>query len=416
MNRKVLSRTTANVAKSEFGPSVVQELKKSNQEITRPEISGKASSFKHDFSRIPVSRISRSAGSISAPEGRKSETGENEEGALPGQVEIPKDQVGSVAVRTILTPGQRPSTSLRPPGSIQTFDNPKHATVAPGGVPAVNRSAAENTCLPSTASALLNWNVVSADAANWRADVSSLALAGQVNISPWPSDPANIVVPNTPNPVDGGNINNESGSPNHWQAVIDDLADYNSPGGGAGPNWHSTAASSAHEFAHWNTDYVQDSVASAAGGNWAQANQDIDALTVPKAANPDEAAARAALLPAVNSRVDTWRSATIARWNAIPDSPGVAGSTGYMAGMAVLNTHIAAIRAYAQSKGWIGGGASPTGASTGSDELSRGAKVGFGIAGGAVLGAGIGAFGGPIGALVGAGIGALAGGLLGGFL
>jgi hypothetical protein len=45
--------------------------------------------------------------------------------------------------------------------------------------------------------------------------------------------------------------------------------------------------------------------------------------------------------------------------------------------------------------------------------LSRGAKVGLGIAGGALAGAAIGAFGGPIGAAIGAGVGALVGGIAG---
>jgi hypothetical protein len=357
----------------------------------------------------------------------KSEQNEDEEDGQPSEREIPKDQVArtlvsldfkggswhngsGIGVRTILRPRREPLTVLADTVPIKGVDRVKHASVAPGGAPAVNNNAGSNDCLPSTASAALAWNVVSADAANWRADVASLTLAGQVNISPWPSNPTSMVVPNTPNPVDGGNINNTAESTNHWQAAIDDMADYNSPGGGAGPNWHSTAASSAHEWAHWNTDYVSDSVSSASGGNWLQANNDIDALTAPKAGNPDQAAARIALQPRVNARLATWRSRTIQRWNAIPDSPGVAGSTGYAAGMAVLNNHIAMIRTYAQSKGWTGGGAT---GSTNSGELSRGARVGIGIASGAILGAGVGAFGGPIGALIGAGIGALAGGIIG---
>jgi hypothetical protein len=41
-----------------------------------------------------------------------------------------------------------------------------------------------------------------------------------------------------------------------------------------------------------------------------------------------------------------------ATWNPIPDTPGVAGSTGYIAGQAVLNPLIAAVNAYAARKGW----------------------------------------------------------------
>jgi len=38
-----------------------------------------------------------------------------------------------------------------------------------------------------------------------------------------------MVVPNTPNPVDGGNINNTPGSDNQWQAAIADMANYTLP-------------------------------------------------------------------------------------------------------------------------------------------------------------------------------------------
>lgn len=317
-------------------------------------------------------------------------------------------------IKTILRPRQVPQTvrGILPP--ITGLESAKNTAVAPGGIPTVNNSAASNDCLPSTASAVLHWDVVSADANNWGVNVNSLTLAGQINISPWPSQPTSMVVPNTPNPVDGGNINNTAGSPNHWQAVIDDMANYNSPGGGAGPNWHSTAASSAHEWTHWNTDYITDSVLSAAGGNWTQTNADLDALRAPKANHPTDVDARTALEPRVNARLERWRSRTISRWNAIPDSPGVAGSTGYAAGMAVLNILIAAVRAYAASKGWTGGAPAPT--PTPTPSLSRGAKTALGAGAGALIGAGIGAFGGPVGAAIGAGVGAIAGGILGLFL
>jgi hypothetical protein len=228
---------------------------------------------------------------------------------------------------------------------------PANAIVAPGGAPAV--SAGANDCLPSTGSAVVTWNVVD-DGANWRADVASLALAGRIRINPWPSSPTSITVPNTPNPVVGGNINNTAGSSNHWQSAIDDMADYDTAGGGAGPNWHSTAASSAHEWAHWNQDYVGDAVTSATGGNWAAVNARIDALTVPKAAHADAAAARVALTPLVDREIAAWRRATIARWNALiggTDTPG-AGGRGYAAGAAVLATQIAAVRAFKTAQGW----------------------------------------------------------------
>jgi hypothetical protein len=300
-------------------------------------------------------------------------------------------------VKTILRPGQAPQTFLDVPPPISDLAIAAHSIVAPSGAPTVNNSAASSDCLP--ANEVLNWNVVSVDANNWGVSVTSLTVSGQINISPWPSHPTRMVVPNTPNPADGGNTNNTSGSPNHWQAAIDDMANYNSPGvGGAGPNWHSTAASSAHEWAHWNTDYIADSVISAAGGNWPQTNTDLDALREPKASSPTAANARTALQPRVNAGFATFCSRVTTRWNAIPDTPG--NSTGYAAGMRVLNGHIAAVRAYANSKGWTG--------------MSTGAKAALGAGGGALVGAGIGALvGGPVGAVVGAGIGALVGGIAG---
>jgi hypothetical protein len=346
--------------------------------------------------------------------GAKNESDSRRSGAST-PLELPWKPGGNTAqgapkgVRTVLRPRRAPRTFVEGPPPGFGMDLPKYTAVAPGGAPAVNNAAAANDCTPSTAGAVLSWDVVSADANNWGVNVTGLTLSGQVNISPWPSDPTHMVVPNTPNPVDGGNINNTAGSSNHWQTAIDDMADYHSAGGGAGPNWHSTAASSAHEWTHWNTDYVADSVGSAAGGNWPQTNTDLDALRQPKAASPTAAAARTALQPRVNARLATWRSRTISRWNAIPDSPGVAGSTGYAAGMAVLNTHIAAVRAYATSKGWTGGAPGGGGA-----PRPRGRRAAIGAGAGALAGAGIGALvGGPVGALAGAGIGALAGGIAG---
>jgi hypothetical protein len=342
----------------------------------------------------------------------------------PGPDAIPKDPAQNVertgapdriGVRTILRPGRLPETLLGVGDPPQAFDRSARSIVAPGGAPTVNNAAAANDCTPSAAGTVLGWNVVSADAGHWRPDVTSLALAGRVNVHPWPSLPTTKSVPNTPNPIAGGNIDNTAGS-NHWQTAIDDMADYHTAGGGAGPNWHSTAASSAHEWAHWNADWVIDSVASAAGGNWPQANADIDALRQSKATSKTAAAARAALRPRVEARLRTWRTRAVTRWNAIPDSPGVAGSTGYDAGKVVLNGHIAAIRAFATAQGWTGpapapAGGAPAGAAPATGGLSRGAKFGIGALGGALAGAGIGAFFGPVGALVGAGIGALVGGI-----
>mgnify|MGYP001065562350 CR=1 FL=1 len=87
-----------------------------------------------------------------------------------------------------------------------------------------------------------------------------------------------MTVPNTPNPVDGGNINNTAGSLNRWKAAIDDMADYDTAASrGAGPNWHDTAASRAHEWAHWNQDYLADTIPTA---NWTGVSRSVASLSL----------------------------------------------------------------------------------------------------------------------------------------
>lgn len=301
------------------------------------------------------------AASASELVGRESAAGARTEG---GQLESDSGGGGggaqTIAVQTTLPGAGRGGSDAREggpaPGAAHAAETAgseiaANSIVAPGGSPTVGGGS--NDCLPSTGSAVLDWEAVDAGA-NWRANVRSLTLAGRIQINPWPSNPTSMTVPNTPNPVDGGNIGNTAGS-NHWQSAIDDIADYDtSSGGGAGPNWHDTAASRAHEWAHWNDDYVGDAVTGASGGNWAAVNARIDALTVPKAGNADAVAAKAALTPLVNAELATWRSATIRRWNTListTDSPG-AGGRGYAAGARVLAGHIAAIRRYKDSKGW----------------------------------------------------------------
>lgn len=294
---------------------------------------------------------------------------------IPGGSETPITRIG----------GFRPD-----PDSIVAQE-----TVAPTGAPTVHKGGG-NDCTPGLE--VLDWNVVE-DGENWRANVVALRLSGDMHITDWPNKPSTMTVPNTPNPVDGGNINNTKGSANHWKAAIDDMADYDTTAsGGAGANWHSTAASTAHEWAHWNEDYLKDAIPA---GNWTKTNKDIDKLKVAKSAHADKAAARTALEPQVTARFNTFVSAVTARWNVLindKDKPGK-GGRGYAAGLKVLNGLITKILAYAAAKGW-----------------SKTAATAIGAGVGALVGAGIGAMvGGPLGAAVGAGIGGLAGGLIGYF-
>ncbi|WP_395715199.1 hypothetical protein [Reyranella sp.] len=306
-----------------------------------------------DYAAVPLQATS--AGTKREAEDEDEAVGEQ------GLVEIiPKDKEEAHAapagfatprthtIRTILRKGRPPETLMGSPAPL--IGDTHHQTVAPSGSPTTGSSS--NDCTPATST--ISFDAVSADADNWRVDVTALTLQGQVNVADWPSKPTDTATPNTANPVDGGNITS-----GNFQSAIDDMADYNTVGGGRGPNWHSTAASSAHEWAHWNTDWVADSIGSAKGGNWSKTNQELDAIKEPKSSSADAAAAKAAMQGRVSARLTKFDNAATKRWNAIPDSPGVAGSTGYIAGAAVLATLISSVRTYATSKGWTGTSPAP---------------------------------------------------------
>lgn len=223
---------------------------------------------------------------------------------------------------------------------------PANAAIAPTPNPTTNNAAASNDCLPQQP--ILTWDVCF-DVTNqlWYARVSKLECKGQINIKPWPSQPATMVVPNTANPVNGGNINNTVGSSNRWSYAISDMQDYDTPGGGAGPDWHSTAASSAHENFHWNTDWMTTCI----GAKWPAAETAIEAFT---SNATTKAAAKTAIEPQVNTRFGTFKTDLATEWNtniAPKDSPG-AGGGAYATGSGVLAGLINAVQAYRVLKGW----------------------------------------------------------------
>jgi hypothetical protein len=167
-------------------------------------------------------------------------------------------------------------------------------------------------------------------------------------VAPWPSKPNEMTTPNTANPVDGGNIENKEGSNNHWKFAIKEMEEYNQANGGRSSYWHSYEASKAHEWAHWNTDYMKKCVEKF----WPRANTDIDAITIPKADAKDAAEAKPKLQTKIDVRFEKLAQDMIATYNAIPDSPGAADGAGYKAGQAELDKLIAKVRAYAAQKGW----------------------------------------------------------------
>lgn len=221
-----------------------------------------------------------------------------------------------------------------------------NAVIAPTPNPTINNNAASNDCTPG--SSTIAWDVCfDPNDQLWHVRVNSLTCAGIINIRQWPNQPTQMVVPNTANPVVGGNINNTAGSLNRWSYAISDMQDYNVAGGGAGPHWHSTAASSAHEMFHWNTDWLISTI----GAFWPQAETDIEAFTID--ANT-KAAARAGVQAQVTARSTRFTNNTINSWNTtiIPaDLPG-AGGGAYAAGAAVLATLINAVAAFRIAQGW----------------------------------------------------------------
>lgn len=135
---------------------------------------------------------------------------------------------------------------------------------------------------------------------------------------------------------------------NNWKFAIKEMEECHQAGGGRSSHWHAYAASEAHERAHWNSDWMVTCI----GALWPTANTDLDAITIPKASAVDATAARPLLQAKIDTRMATLWRALVALWNPIPDSPGVAGSTGYDAGQAVLDGLIANVRAYGATKGW----------------------------------------------------------------
>jgi len=161
-----------------------------------------------------------------------------------------------------------------------------------------------------------------------------------------------MTVPNTANPCVGGNINNTPGHSNYWAAAIADLSDYDTPGGGRGPNWHNTSASQAHEDYHWNTDWMTTCVSNV--GNWSGTETDIESLYVSVYTYLTEADATAALTASVSTRFQTFIAAASNHWNFViipADKPGYGGG-GYAAGQAALNGDISSISVFKTSQGW----------------------------------------------------------------
>jgi len=214
--------------------------------------------------------------------------------------------------------------------------------------PRVDANAGGSTCTPDDfTDGDLTWTVVDKGKKGWGVQVTGLTTSGQINVNPTVNQPASKTAPNTPNPVDGGNIENNEGSAADWRKVLSSLKRYHTKGGGRG-QWHDTAASTAHEWAHWNTDWMKNCL----GATWPKYRKKMERLRVSKATYHTAVAAKTALEPLVSAKLSAMDAAATKRWNKIPDKPGDLFANGYLAGQKVLDKHIKKVDAYATKKRW----------------------------------------------------------------
>lgn len=199
------------------------------------------------------------------------------------------------------------------------------------------------------------WEPVNGPDDTWIVNIISLNCGGVLNIFQWPNYPNLMIVPNTPNPVINGNINNIPTSNNFWDFAISDLQNYDTPypNGGAGPHWHDTMASSAHEYYHKDIDWFT-TCFGPAGGDWIQTEIDLEIISVSALTYLTQTDAQIATEDMVDTRFQTFIDEInyhLTYYIAPFDEPGLGGG-GYAAGMTVLNMHINDIDAFRISQGW----------------------------------------------------------------
>ncbi|MBL8352389.1 MAG: hypothetical protein JNL87_18995 [Burkholderiaceae bacterium] len=216
------------------------------------------------------------------------------------------------------------------------------------GTPRVDMNAAGSTCTPDDIlPADVDWEAEE-DGKKWRAKATALRTAGQINVNPTPSLPNTLTTPNTANPVVGGNIDNTKGGKNHWKFAIKEMKEYHTPKGGRSNHWHSTVASTAHEQAHWDTDWLKNVL----GPAWPAARKSIARVTIAKADAADAVAAKAKLEDEVKAKIKKFNTKTTKAWNAVPDEPGAWFANGYKAGQKVLDGLIGQVESFAKGQKW----------------------------------------------------------------
>ena len=283
-----------------------------------------------------------------------------EPGAEPDELDLLDDQPGQATVEgaaerfapsdtgrvAAVFTGDGPASSAASPAAGRTMSSKDE--VSPTGNPRTNLNAAGSTCTPDDIRpADVDWQAVD-DGKKWRAEVTALRTAGQINVNPTPSVPNAEVTPNTANPVVGGNLNNTKDSQNYWKFAIKEMKEYHTSKGGRSNYWHSSVASKAHEDAHWNTDWLKNVL----GSTWPAARKSIGRITVSKEEAADAGAAKAAMKPKVEAKIDKLETKSTRKWNAVPDEPGAWFANGYKAGQRVLDGLVDRVEAFAKSQKW----------------------------------------------------------------
>ena len=139
--------------------------------------------------------------------------------------------------------------------------------------------------------------------------------------------------------VPGGNV-----TQSNWKSIIADLADYCSTGY-AGPVWHHTDATRAHEEYHWYQEWMKESI----GNHWPKTEKDLEIFFLPEDAVCKSIDAKIALQSSVTLRYNIFKSNAWTKWGALPDGPG---DPPYAAGQRVLNKIIRDIKKFAKKNGW----------------------------------------------------------------
>jgi len=236
--------------------------------------------------------------------------------------------------------------------------------VAPTATLDLNSKSYRNVTIPAADTPGVEYDYVKdPNSDTWSIKVTKLIIDGKMEIYPWPDFPhcMNADEPeshgmNTPNATsEPYNIigpeeaaANSSYAINVWDYVVNQMQDYGTKYP-AGPQWHSTKASEAHEMHHWNQDILTDSYNA---GNWPDVQREMESVSV-HAINRMEAVGK--LTPIVEMIFEDFRTRFAKYYMEVcvpNDTPKTPMDGGYAAGKAVLEVYIKEIKDLAARKKW----------------------------------------------------------------